>query len=153
MEAAFAHFPNFAKKLLSNACADPRPWQLFDMDSIPHYVKDRAALIGDAAHPFLPCKLSLVYALSLCVLFDTDATLGLGQGGAQAIEDAISIGTILQPDTKPEEVPDLLELYECIRKPRADYVQSQTRRMGLDEDKGRPQRKSIPVPQGIMRKC
>lgn len=33
-------------------------WDLVDMESQPRFVRDRAVLIGDAAHPFLPCKLS-----------------------------------------------------------------------------------------------
>lgn len=42
-------------------------WQLRDQDPLDEWVKDRAIVIGDAAHPMLP---------------------HMGQGGSQAIEDA-----------------------------------------------------------------
>jgi 2-polyprenyl-6-methoxyphenol hydroxylase-like FAD-dependent oxidoreductase len=29
-------------------------WELLDMDVLPGWVNDRLALLGDAAHPFLP---------------------------------------------------------------------------------------------------
>jgi len=32
-------------------------WDLLDMDVIPTWNKNRLVLIGDAAHPFLPCTL------------------------------------------------------------------------------------------------
>jgi 2-polyprenyl-6-methoxyphenol hydroxylase-like FAD-dependent oxidoreductase len=32
-------------------------WELVDMDFLPTYTKDSLVLIGDAAHPFLPCEL------------------------------------------------------------------------------------------------
>lgn len=62
----------------------------------------------------------------------------LGQGAAQAIEDAISLATLLPLGTQASEVPDLMRLYDSIRRERVDYVQNETRRNGLDEDKGRP---------------
>lgn len=31
-------------------------WTLLDMDRIPNWVKGGVALLGDAAHPFLPCE-------------------------------------------------------------------------------------------------
>jgi 2-polyprenyl-6-methoxyphenol hydroxylase-like FAD-dependent oxidoreductase len=33
-------------------------WTLLDMDRIPNWANGRLALIGDAAHPFLPRKIS-----------------------------------------------------------------------------------------------
>ncbi|KAL5603719.1 hypothetical protein FOVSG1_006469 [Fusarium oxysporum f. sp. vasinfectum] len=45
-------------------------WTLVDMDRIPTWVKGKIALLGDAAHPFLPYQ---------------------GQGGGVAIEDAATI--------------------------------------------------------------
>lgn len=62
----------------------------------------------------------------------------LGQGAAQAIEDAISVANVLQPGTQASDVAQLMDLYDSIRRERVDYVQEQTRVNGLDEDKGRP---------------
>lgn len=31
-------------------------WPLFDLPALNNWVSGRVALLGDAAHPFLPCK-------------------------------------------------------------------------------------------------
>lgn len=36
--------------------ADVKLYPLNDMGQLPTYVKGRMALLGDAAHPFLPCE-------------------------------------------------------------------------------------------------
>ncbi|EME40294.1 FAD binding domain-containing protein [Dothistroma septosporum NZE10] len=118
--SGFSNFSPAARKLLSLAGEDLKVWQLVVMDPLPHWDAGRVALIGDAAHPTLPF---------------------LSQGAGLAIEDAISIGVLLGPGTGPEEIPALLKLYSEIRRPRADYVQEQSRVHGLDENKGRPPRK------------
>ena len=33
-------------------------WKLLDMDQLPSWVNDKLALLGDAAHPFLPRKIN-----------------------------------------------------------------------------------------------
>jgi 2-polyprenyl-6-methoxyphenol hydroxylase-like FAD-dependent oxidoreductase len=41
------------------AMADPselKLWPLLDMQQLSSWTKDKLALVGDAAHPFLPCK-------------------------------------------------------------------------------------------------
>lgn len=41
--------------------ADPeslKVWQILDMEDLPTWVTDKLALLGDAAHPFTPRKLS-----------------------------------------------------------------------------------------------
>lgn len=32
-------------------------WELLDLDPLPTWVNDKLALLGDAAHPYLPRKL------------------------------------------------------------------------------------------------
>lgn len=86
-------------------------WKLLDMDILDTYVNDRLALIGDAAHPFLPHQ---------------------GQGGGQAIEDAVALAVVLEGDTKPSEVNARLRLYESIRKERAEKIQYYSRVAGDD---------------------
>lgn len=54
----------------------------------------------------------------------------LGQGGAQAIEDAIALGTLFPEGTKAGDVPTRLQLYEQARKTRAEFVQQTTRALG-----------------------
>jgi hypothetical protein len=42
-------------------------WKLLDRPSLPTWINNKAALLGDAAHPFLPCRsnLSMVFFFSL----------------------------------------------------------------------------------------
>lgn len=52
------HFKSFDASVLRMLEKTPddtiRLWDLLDMELQPSVVKDRAVLIGDAAHPFLP---------------------------------------------------------------------------------------------------
>lgn len=53
---AFSNLFPAARKLLSYAPEDVRTWQLYDMGDLRTWTSGRVALIGDAAHPFLPCE-------------------------------------------------------------------------------------------------
>ncbi|RYP29683.1 hypothetical protein DL767_006635 [Monosporascus sp. MG133] len=86
-------------------------WELLDMDVLPTWVKDRLALLGDAAHPFLPHQ---------------------GQGAGCAMEDAAALAVVLRRGTKPEEVPERLGLYQDIRYERANRIQEYSRLAGRD---------------------
>ena len=92
-------------------------WRLLDRRALGTWVRGRAALLGDAAHPFLPHQ---------------------GQGGAQAMEDGAALGALLPLGTKPEVIPARLKLYMQARYDRATMVQNFTRQMAFltsDEDK------------------
>lgn len=91
--------------------ASLKVYPLLDMDALPTFVKERLALIGDAAHPFLP---------------------HLAQGGAQAIEDGVSLGVFLDRTVTREEVVSRLRLYNEARYDRATTIQSYTRIVGGD---------------------
>ncbi|KAJ5117213.1 hypothetical protein N7476_006489 [Penicillium atrosanguineum] len=109
---AFEGFDSRVLELLK--MADPatlKVWRLMDMGKISCWTKGHFALLGDAAHPFLPHQ---------------------GQGGAQAIEDAVCLGVLLPIGTKRYDVPARLQLYQEIRKERAEKVQSLTRLSGED---------------------
>ncbi|EEY16502.1 FAD binding domain-containing protein [Verticillium alfalfae VaMs.102] len=86
-------------------------WTLLDMDRIPTWFKGKLALLGDAAHPFLPHQ---------------------GQGGAMAIEDAAALAALLPSGTTVNELPERLALYEKIRDTRAHKIQNFTRSAGED---------------------
>ncbi|KAH7252821.1 hypothetical protein BKA59DRAFT_436996 [Fusarium tricinctum] len=86
-------------------------WTLLDMDRIPYWVKGGVALLGDAAHPFLPCGV--------------------------AIEDSASICALFPRNTTKEEVTERLALYERIRDERAHRIQAATRSLGTDLDENK----------------
>lgn len=69
------------------------------------YVKGRVALLGDAAHAMPPF---------------------LGQGGCQAIEDAI----VLASELSKQDVPQALQAYDAQRRPRSQKVVRESVRMG-----------------------
>lgn len=94
--------------------ADPeslKVYPLFDMETLPTFVRGRLALIGDAAHPFLP---------------------HLAQGGAMAIEDGVALGVMLSGDASCADVPSRLQLYNDARHSRATLIQKYTRIVGGD---------------------
>lgn len=94
--------------------ADPeslKVWKLLDMEVLPTWVNEKLALLGDAAHPFLPHQ---------------------GQGGGCAIEDAASLAVVLPADTPRDEIKARLHLYENIRMQRANRIQQYSRLAGAD---------------------
>lgn len=86
-------------------------WRLMDMDPVPAWCSQRLTLLGDAAHPFLPYQ---------------------GQGGAQAMEDAVSLGILFPVGVNCSEIVPRLLLYQECRKARAEKVQELTRIAGDD---------------------
>src|ERR1043166_4262638 len=82
-------------------------WALFDRAPLPRWSVGRVTLLGDACHPMLPF---------------------MGQGAAQAIEDAATLTACLD---KLDDAPAALKLYETLRLPRASRLQSmsQTNKM------------------------
>ena len=114
-----------ALSLLSKA--DPatlKVWKLLDMEVMPTWINEKLALLGDAAHPFLPHQ---------------------GQGGACAIEDAASLAVVFPLDTERTEIVERLKLYEKIRYDRANRLQEYSRISGLDMiDKNKSPREYTP---------
>ncbi|WP_051423431.1 FAD-dependent monooxygenase [Arthrobacter sp. MA-N2] len=80
-------------------------WDLFDREPLSRWVAGRTCLLGDAAHPMLPY---------------------LGQGAAQALEDAVALSQgLIAAD--PGSVAEQLQRYEELRLPRASEVQNGSR--------------------------
>ncbi|MFM8821282.1 MAG: FAD-dependent monooxygenase [Phenylobacterium sp.] len=81
-------------------------WALFDRDPLPRWSRGAASLLGDACHPTLPF---------------------MAQGACMAIEDAAVLAACLAGRAR-EDVPDALQRYEALRRPRTAGIQAGSRR-------------------------
>lgn len=80
---------------------------IHDRPLLQRWARGRVVLLGDAAHPMTP---------------------NLGQGGGQAVEDAVVLARCLAEEA---QVPQALARYQALRIPRANSFVSQSRRMGV----------------------
>lgn len=88
-------------RTMIQACPETKLWALYDMEPLKRWSLDRVTLLGDAAHFMLPY---------------------LGQGAAQAMEDATVLAGYLK-HINNGDAETLLQQYERMRKPRASVVQ------------------------------
>lgn len=79
---------------------------LIDLPTLERWHQDSVVLAGDAAHGMLPFA---------------------GQGAAQAIEDALTLAHSLTTERDP---PEAFTAYTAARKPRADRIRVESRRLG-----------------------
>jgi len=87
-------------------------WTLNDrepMASPAEHARGREALLGDAAHPMRPY---------------------LAQGAAMALEDAWTLGRLVDRHTQPIDWTSVFERYAALRWRRNARVQAQSRRNG-----------------------
>jgi salicylate hydroxylase len=97
--AAFAGWHPQVRAIIG-ATEETYKWALFDRAPLPRWSAGRVTLLGDACHPMLPF---------------------MGQGAAQAIEDAATLTACL---TKRDDVAAALKIYETLRLPRASRLQA-----------------------------
>jgi salicylate hydroxylase len=97
--AAFAGWHPQVRAIIG-ATDETYKWALFDRAPLLRWSVGRVTLLGDACHPMLPF---------------------MGQGAAQAIEDAATLTACL---IKRDDVPAALKLYQERRLPRASRLQS-----------------------------
>ncbi|KXN83276.1 Salicylate hydroxylase [Leucoagaricus sp. SymC.cos] len=103
----FSDFDEKWQQLLRLAPPVVNLWQLRVLDQVQTWAKGKACILGDAAH----------------AMFQAICWTVLGQGAAQAFEDAVLLGTLLPPGTSKSEVPAILKRWESIRKPRVQPIQ------------------------------
>ncbi|KAJ6493811.1 FAD/NAD(P)-binding domain-containing protein [Mycena vulgaris] len=97
--------PKFLRVLDLPSHSAIQKWKLRVLPLLPTWIRGRAALLGDAAHATVPF---------------------LGQGAGMAIEDAGALGCFFPPGTRREDIPSRLEAYQDIRKPRGEFVKTES---------------------------
>lgn len=103
----FGQFHEPIPTILQHSAGEPIVWR--DIAYVPplrRFAFGRVALLGDAAHATTP---------------------NLGQGAAQALEDAIVLAAALRDDA---DVPTALQQYERARVPRTARVTAMSNRIG-----------------------
>ncbi|MFN3002126.1 FAD-dependent monooxygenase [Mycolicibacterium wolinskyi] len=83
-------------------------WGIYDREPLDRWSSDRITLLGDSAHAVTP---------------------HLGQGANQAIEDAITLATVVR-GARPDDVAARLRRYEELRMGRTAQVRRQARAAG-----------------------
>ncbi|KIY01510.1 uncharacterized protein Z520_03062 [Fonsecaea multimorphosa CBS 102226] len=102
MHALFKNWDPQLRALLE-LCKDTSKWRLQNSREMPtwSHPSGRFTLLGDACHATLPY---------------------LAQGAAQAVEDGAVLGHLFEKIESRAQVPDLLTIYESLRKPRTTRV-------------------------------
>jgi 2-polyprenyl-6-methoxyphenol hydroxylase-like FAD-dependent oxidoreductase len=107
LDAMAAPFPAPVPELVAATDAERMlRTDMYDLPAIPAWHRGRVVLLGDAAHATTP---------------------NLGQGGAQAMEDAWVLADQLATHTRPE---DAFAAYQRIRERKARMVVDTSRRLG-----------------------
>jgi 2-polyprenyl-6-methoxyphenol hydroxylase-like FAD-dependent oxidoreductase len=84
------------------ACPDCHKWAILEREPLPRWSDGNVALLGDACHPMTPY---------------------MAQGAAAAIEDAAILARCFE-QTRGEDIPGALQMYEANRKPRTSRIQA-----------------------------
>lgn len=98
-------------RALLELCKDTSKWRLQNSKEMKtwSHPSGRFTLLGDACHATLPY---------------------LAQGAAQAIEDGAVLGHLLELIEHKYQIPDVLAIYETLRKPRTTRVVQSSSHLG-----------------------
>lgn len=88
----------------------PMRWPLFHHPDTPTYVENRVCLLGDCAHASSPSQAA-----------------GAGQG----LEDALILSRLLGLVRNPAQVGIAFQIYDSIRRPRAQSVVQESHEVGM----------------------
>ncbi|KAH7089413.1 hypothetical protein FB567DRAFT_590232 [Paraphoma chrysanthemicola] len=82
-------------------------WKLMHLDELQHWsnAEGTIAFLGDACHPMLPY---------------------LAQGAGSSLEDGAALGVLLSTAKGRQDLPEILKLYEQLRKPRSSALQQRS---------------------------
>jgi salicylate hydroxylase len=98
-------------KILLSCLPRPSAWSIHAVSPfLESFVRGRVALVGDAAHAMLP---------------------HLGAGAGQGIEDVFALAKLLSnPQTRRDNVEQVLRAYDAIRRPHAQIVSEKSNLAG-----------------------
>lgn len=103
-----------AKGIIELIMDQPMPqlqrYALYEHKSTPTYTNGPVCIMGDAAHAATPWQAS---------------------GGGQAFEDAMIIGALLGCVASVDQVPKAFEVYDQVRRPRAQKILDSSRASGM----------------------
>lgn len=109
LAAEFSEWETGARALI-NCIKKTSRWAIHVVEPLPFFAHERVAVIGDAAHAMTPHN---------------------GSGANQAFEDAFVLGRLLtHPSTNLETVHHALQVYDAVRRPRAQAVAELSRELG-----------------------
>ncbi|KAH6869123.1 hypothetical protein B0T10DRAFT_418937, partial [Thelonectria olida] len=114
LEVLFSRYSEFSPEIIEmcSLAEDVKQWSLATRDSPSSSTLEKKVLVGNAAHPMLPCQ---------------------GQGGAQSLGDGAALGALFPADTTAEQVPRRLGLYNKLRYGRTVTIMV----MSIDNSKKR----------------
>ncbi|OAL54678.1 FAD/NAD(P)-binding domain-containing protein [Pyrenochaeta sp. DS3sAY3a] len=83
-------------------------WKLMHLNELQYWSNPEAtiAFLGDACHPMLPY---------------------LAQGAGSSLEDGAALGVLLSTANRRQDLPEILKLYEQLRKPRSSALQERSK--------------------------
>ncbi|KAI8651388.1 hypothetical protein NCS55_01383000 [Fusarium keratoplasticum] len=128
---AYSDFPSWLHDIF-RASPDVALWQLRDIDPLPHWVRGRAILIGDAAHAMLPTQ---------------------GQGASQSIEDAEALQAFLADVQSRGEVGAALNRVFDVRYERASLIQKFSREQAKPATDGASREVKLDPAQFLKYNC
>ncbi len=102
-------YPPVPAVIAATPAADILFHPIHDRRPLPQWSVGSVTLLGDAAHPMLP---------------------NLGQGGAQAMEDALVLASLLRGHPTGSALASALQAYDKERIPRTTAIVRQSRLMG-----------------------
>lgn len=111
-------------KALLGLVQETSKWRLQnseEMESWSH-PSGKFALLGDACHATLPYLYAQFSSLSFLFYKRHLWRISRAQGAAQAVEDGAVLGALFTKITHKSQLPDLLVIYEALRKPRTTRV-------------------------------
>jgi salicylate hydroxylase len=119
------YVPKLLAYHLNRKAKDVKLYKLLFRAPLPTWHKSRLVIIGDAAHPMLPCKPSLFTSSRFGRTSAHSYPTVQGQAGAQAIEDGAALGVVFSEfsATDPTSISNQLQHFENIRRNRASVMQ------------------------------